>query len=160
MKIREYVNGKVLKLISNKLTKSYAGKFAKFKKAFENGEDIIFRNAPHMIVVSSHIHAPCANVDPIIALSYLELYAQSLGLGTCWCGFAQACFKLLPRLASMVQIPDGYKPVYVMLLGKPAVKYQRTIIPEEFSISEINEIEKKDLNWTKRLRRILLNFIR
>lgn len=159
-KIREYVNVKVLKLISNKFTQKYAGKFVKFKKAFEEGEDIIFRQAPHMIVVSSHIHAPCANVDPIIALSYIELYAQSLGLGTCWCGFAQACFKLLPKLAQMVEIPDGYKPVYVMLLGKPAVKYQRTTVPEEYPISEINEVRDADLTWSQRLRRILLNFIR
>ena len=158
--IREYVNNKVLKLISNRFTQKYAGKFVKFKTAFENGEDIIFRNAPHMIVVSSHIHAPCANVDPIIALSYIELYAQSLGLGTCWCGFAQACFKLLPKLAQMVNIPDGYKPVYVMLIGKPDVKYHRTTLPDEFPISEIKDIENLNLTWSQKLRRILLNFVR
>ena len=123
-------------------------------------EDIIFRNAPHMIVVSSHIHAPCANVDPIIALSYIELYAKTLGLGTCWCGFAQACFKLLPKLSNMVNVPDGYKPVYVMLIGYPAVNYPRTIIPEKFPISEIKDVEDIKMNWTEKLRRILLNFIR
>lgn len=158
--IREYVNKKVLNLISNRFTKHYAGKFVKFKKAFENGEDIIFRNAPHMIVVSSHIHAPCANVDPIIALSYIELYAQSLGIGTCWCGFAQACFKFLPKLAKIVKVPDGYKPVYTMLLGYPAVKYHRTTLPEKFPISEIKETDDMNMNWQERLRRILLNFIR
>ncbi len=158
--IREYVNKKILKLISNKFTQKYAGKFAKYKDAFENGEDIIFRNAPHMVIVSSHIHAPCANVDPIIALSYIELYAQTLGIGTCWCGFAQACFKILPKLANMVKIPDGYKPVYVMLLGMPAVKYQRTIMPEKFPISEIKEIERVNSTWSQKIRRVLLNFIR
>lgn len=158
--VREYVNRKVLKIISNRFTAKYAGKFVKFKKAFENGEDIIFRNAPHMIVVSSHIHAPCANVDPIIALSYIELYAKSLGLGTCWCGFAQACFKLLPKLSNMVNVPDGYKPVYVMLIGYPAVNYPRTIIPEKFPISEIKDVEDIKMNWTEKLRRIVLNFIR
>lgn len=158
--IRNYVNTKILNLISNKFTTNYAGKFARYKTSFEKGEDIIFRNAPHMVIVSSHIHAPCANVDPIIALSYLELYAQSLGIGTCWCGFAQACFKILPKLANMVKIPDGYKPVYVMLLGNPAVKYQRTISPKEISIAEIKDIERFKLSWSERLRRILLNFIR
>lgn len=158
--IRDYVNNKVLKLISNKFTKKYAGKFVKYKTAFENGEDIIFRGAPHMIVVSSAINAPCANVDPIIALSYIELYAQSLGLGTCWCGFAQSCFKIMPKLSKMVDIPDGYKPVYVMLLGKPAVKYQRTVIPAKFPVSEVKGIENTELNWKQNLKRIFTNFIR
>ena len=158
--IRVYVREKLIKIISNKFTQKYAGKFKKYKTAFENGEDVIFRDAPHMIVVSSSIHAPCANVDPIIALSYIELYAQSLGLGTCWCGFAQACFKLMPKLSQMVEIPDGYKPVYVMLIGHPEVKYSRTILPDEFPISVIKDFESIDMNWTQRLRRILLNFIR
>ena len=158
--IRDYVNKTIFKLISNKFTSKYTGKFAKFKTAFENGEDIIFRNAPHMIVVSSDINAPCANVDPIIALSYIELYAQSLNLGTCWCGFAQACFKLMPKLSKMVKIPDRYKPVYVMLLGKSSVKYQRTIMPEKYPISEVKTFENPKISFVERLRRILLNFIR
>ena len=158
--IREYVRIKLLKLISNKFTEKYVGKFAKFKTAFENGEDIIFRKAPHMIVVSSSIKAPCANIDPIIALSYIELYAQSLGLGTCWCGFAQACFKMLPKLSKMVDIPDGYKPVYVMLLGKSDVKYARNPIPEKFPISEISSVAQLEMSWVENLKRIFFNFIR
>lgn len=158
--IRDYTNRKLLKLISNKFTAKYTGKFAKYKYVIENGEDIIYRNAPSMVVVSSSIHAPCANVDPIIALSYIELYAQSLGIGTCWCGFAQACFKLMPKLSQMIDIPDGYKPVYVMLLGYPSIEYKRTVLPEKFPISEIKDIDDPEMNWTQRVRRILLNFIR
>ncbi len=158
--LRNYVRTKLLKLIESPFMPELAGKFVKYKTAFENGEDVIFRNAPHIVVVSSHIHAPCANVDPIIALSYIELYAHSLGLGTCWCGFAQACFKLLPRLSEMVQIPDGYKPVYVMLLGYPNVKYHRTAMPDSFKVSEISEIPQIKMGWCQKARRILLNFIR
>lgn len=159
-KLRNYTREKILKLISNKFTAKYAGKFSKFKTAFEAGEDIIFREAPNMIVVSSSIHAPCANVDPIIALSYIELYAQSLGIGTCWCGFAQTCFKLMPKMSEFVKIPDGYKPVYVMLLGYPKVNYSRTILPEDFPITSIKDSEDIEMTWTQKLRRILLNIIR
>ena len=60
----------------------------------------------------------------------------------------------------MVNIPDGYKPVYVMLIGNPAVKYHRTTLPEKFPISEVNEVDDIKLDWTQRLRRIVLNFIR
>ena len=159
-KIREKVRLNLIKLLSNPVLSKLAGKFAKYKTNFENGEDLIFRGAPHIIVVSSSIHAPCANVDPIIALSYIELYAQSLGLGTCWCGFAQACFKLMPEFGKVLDIPDGYKPVYVMLLGIPDVKYTRTTIPESFPISEIREIEDVNQTFTEKARRLLLNLIR
>ena len=159
-KIKKYTYERLLKLISNKFTAKYAGKFVRYKQAIENGEDVIYRNAPSMIVVSSSIKAPCANVDPIIALSYIELYAQSLGLGTCWCGFAQACFKLLPKLSIVVKIPDGYKPVYVMLLGKSKVKYNRTVLPEEFPISVIDDTDLKEMTLVEKAKRIFLNFIR
>ena len=96
----------------------------------------------------------------IIALSYIELYAQSLGLGTCWCGFAQACFKLLPKLSSVVKIPDGYKPTYVMLIGKSAVKYHRTVLPEDFPISEIKDTGLKEMTFAEKAKRLFLNFIR
>ena len=113
-----------------------------------------------MIVVSSSIKAPCANVDPIIALSYIELYANSLGLGTCWCGFAQSCFKIMPKLSEFVKIPDGYKPVYAMLIGYPSVNYPRVTMPEEFPIVEIAEIEELNTPWYQKAKRIFLNFIR
>ncbi len=158
--IRNKVREKLLKLISNKIFSSLGKKFEHYKTNFENGEDLIFRNAPHMIVVSSSIHAPCANVDPIIALSYIELYAQSLGLGTCWCGFAQACFKFMPEFAPMLDIPDGYKPVYVMLLGKPDIKYHRTTLPESYPVSEIKDVEEIKQTFSQKARRLLLNFIR
>lgn len=157
--IREYTRNKILKILSNKLL-SVAKKFERFKTAFENGEDVIFRNAPAMIVVSSNIKAPCANVDPIIALSYIELYAQSLGLGTCWCGFAQTCFKLMPELSSMINVPDGYKPTYAMLIGNPAVNYTRTPQPEEFPIDEIKEIQEEKTTFFNNLKRVFTNFIR
>lgn len=159
-KIKNYTYEKLLKLISNKFTEKYAGKFIKYKQAIENGEDVIFRNAPHMIVVSTSIKAPCANIDPIIALSYFELYAQSLRIGTCWCGFAQACFKIMPKLSSVVKIPDGYKPAYVMLFGKSKVKYNRTILPKSFLITEINDTDLKEMGLIEKAKRLLINFIR
>lgn len=159
-KIRDYTVEKLLKIISNKYTAKYAGKFVRFKDAFERGEDVIYRNAPHMIVVSASVKAPCANIDPIIALSYIELYAQSLGLGTCWCGFAQTCLKIMPKLSSVLQIPDGYKPVYAMLLGIPAVEYKRTILPEDFPISEIKDTNLIEMSFGEKLKRLFFNFIR
>ena len=103
---------------------------ARRKDAIMRGEDVVLRNAPHMVVVSINENSPCKEIDPIIALSYFELYAQTMGIGTLWCGLG---FWLIPLCESVVKklnIPQDYKIAYVMLFGNPAVEYQRSIRPE------------------------------
>ena len=118
-KIRDYVNKKLIKILTGNIVNKIKTKFSHYKDALVNGEDVIFRGAPHMVVVSAPINAPCVNIDPVIALSYFELYANSLGVGTCWCGFAHICMQLFPELAIQMKVPHGYKIAYVMLFGKP-----------------------------------------
>lgn len=158
--IRKKVNDLLIKTMSYKALSPIMNKFSRYKDAFLKGEDVIFRGAPHMIVVSSPISAPCANIDPIIALSYFELYAQHLGIGTCWCGFAQACLMFFPQVCEMLEIPSGYKPVYTMLFGMPKVKYQRTTQPEPYTVSEIKEIRKTDSCVFCKIKRFVTNFLR
>lgn len=96
-------------------------------------KDAIFRGAPHMIVISVDKKAPCAEVDPIIALSYFDLYAQSLGVGTLWCGFAYMAMKIFPSIAKRMNIPKNHKISYVMMFGAPSLKYARTTQPDDIS---------------------------
>jgi hypothetical protein len=49
---------------------------------WREGRDVVFRGAPHLLIVSSPPDGPCAQQDVVIALSYFELLAQSAGLGT------------------------------------------------------------------------------
>lgn len=100
------------------------------RENYNRGVDFIYRGAPSMVAVSvnkSKAIPGCENADPIIALSYLELYAQSLGLGTLWTDAALSVANELPEVKAMLEIPDGYELNYIMLLGVPAVKYQRTV---------------------------------
>ena len=102
-------------------------KFCTESKA--RGIDIIYRDAPSMLIVSIDLKkavAGCETVDPIIALSYADLYAQSLGLGTLWDDCAVFAGKELPQVLEAYQIPEGYTLSFILLLGKPAVKYQRS----------------------------------
>lgn len=156
------VNSKLISLMTKKPFSSLLNKlnkFSKYKDAFLNGEDIIYRNAPHMVVVSAPVDSPCPNQDGIIALSYFELYANSLGLGTLWCGFAQYVLKMFPSFCDYLQIPKGYMPIYVMLFGYSNIEYRRTIQPEPyiFTTIEKNEPEKSILS---NIKRIFWNFIR
>jgi nitroreductase len=155
--LKKKVNSSLLKVLSSKIISPITKKFKRYKTALERGEDIIYRNAPHMIVVSAPITTPCLNVDPIIALSYFELYAQSVGIGTCWCGFADACMKVFPEISEMLEIPQGYKPIYTMLFGYPDVTYQRTPQPEPYKISEIKSVKNVNFSWLKRIKHIIKN---
>ncbi len=103
--------------------------FKMAKDAYENGNDIIYRGASSMVAVGidkNNTVAGCETADPIIALSYLDLYAQSLGLGTLWCDFALMFANQIPEVYSLLEIPDNYTLDYILLLGIPAVKYKRT----------------------------------
>ena len=159
-KIRSYVNKKLVKILTNNVVSKIKTKFSHYKDALINGEDVIFREAPHMVVVSVPINAPCVNVDPIIALSYFELYANSLGVGTCWCGFAYACMQFFPELAKQMKVPENYKVAYVMLFGKPDVKYCRTIQPEAFVFDAVDDFSPEKLSVAKKLKRFFVNNIR
>ena len=156
---RNKVNSKLISVLSKKQFKFLADKLNKFTKEKDGlfkGEDVIFRDAPHLVVVSAPIDSPCPNQDGIIALSYFELYAQSLGLGTLWCGFAQYILKTFVEFCEYLQIPQGYTPVYVMLFGYSDIKYQRTIQPDKYSFLTI---EKQDLkvDFLEKVKRFFWN---
>ena len=94
----------------------------------EEGRDLIFRNAPHVLLVSNHVEASCVAQDPFIFMSYFELLAQSRGVGTVWCGLLYWALKeMLPEMLPRLDIPDDYTLGYAMLFGYPAFSYYRTV---------------------------------
>ncbi len=108
------------------------------KAGFARGKDIVFRGAPSLVAAAIDLKKTipgCETADPIIALSYIELYAQSLGLGTVWCDMALTLANSIPEVYSLLEIPDAYRLNYILLLGVPAIKYARTIQPEMFHVS-------------------------
>ncbi len=157
---RGYVTSTLIKILTKTPVKPIMDKFGKYKNSFLNGEDVIFRGSPHLIVACTPIDAPCADIDPIIALSYFELYAQSLNVATVWCGFAAICFKMFPELCSQLKIPDGYKASYVMLFGPRDIKYARTTQPEPYTISTAEKGGRNNMNIVDKVKRYFWNFIR
>lgn len=107
---------------------AYSG-YRRYLDEIARGEDVIFRNAPHMIVASVPRSAPCREADPWIALSYFDVLAQSLGLGTCWCGFGVHAFKWVKSMRARLALPKGYEVGAVLLFGRPGVDYRRQTRP-------------------------------
>ena len=110
--------------------------YKRYLQEIMNGKDVIFRNAPHMIVAATPKNAPCKEADPWISLSYFDLFAQTFGLGTCWCGFGVYALRWNARMRKKLNLPRGYRISSVLLFGKPSVIYPRATLPPPFKIND------------------------
>ena len=124
--VRTYEHiGKAVK--EGRVSEQYAH-FKAFNTAFEGGTDIIFRKAPHMLVVSSSSAGSSPATDVAIACTHFDLAATNAGLGSLWCGFAKQAFEgFVPEYKELLGIPEGDDHLYIMMFGHPAVKYYRTV---------------------------------
>lgn len=132
-KFRSDVNKKMIKVLSNPFLSPFLSRYKTLLAPIKEGQDVIFRSCPHLVALSVSKDSPCRDIDPIIALSYFELYAYSLNIGTCWCGFAQGVLSKIPSLQKALNIPKTHKLSYVMLFGYPDIKYQRTQQPKPYT---------------------------
>lgn len=96
--------------------------------AWDAGYDAVLRNAPALIVAIAPEETRNGMVDLTISLSYLELAAPTLGLGTCWAGMLQFPLLSYGPLKEAMGLPEGYPYHYPMMLGYPKFKYHR--LPE------------------------------
>lgn len=104
----------------------------------QTGNDTILRGAPHLVVASAPRDCPTPEVDCLIALSYFEIFAQSLGVGTVWNGlFTWILKEILPEFREKLGIPEDHQIGYTIAFGKPAVKYQRTVQHPAASVSRV-----------------------
>lgn len=92
---------------------------------FKYRADLIFRGAPHLLIVSAGPGSICPNEDAVIALSTFEMLAASMGLGTTWCGMLKMALECAPSQKAMFDL-EGAVYYYAMLFGIPKVKYART----------------------------------
>lgn len=93
---------------------------------YEEGLDLVFRRAPHVLFVTAPPDAPCPQQDVVLALAYFELLAHSAGLGTVWCGLISTLLALRPQLKTLLGIPADHIH-YQMLFGYPKFGYARTV---------------------------------
>ena len=93
--------------------------------AWDAGNDMILRDAPALIVASAPEDSAFGLVDLSLALSYLELMAPTLGLGTCWAGLLEGALLHSPPARKTLGLSDDRPHHYPMMLGYPASHYLR-----------------------------------
>lgn len=102
--------------------------FVPFLKRVDISDSFFFKGAPLVIVVSSKSH-----VDAGLASAYMEIMAESLGLGVLYSGFFVVCAKISGKLRKLIRLPKGHKVVSCIIIGHPAVKYRRIVPRKEIS---------------------------
>lgn len=129
VRLREVVMDGLGRLVREMRLPAEMAFFANFVRLWEEKKvDILFRDAPHLLIASAPRDAVSPLPDCLIALSYFELYAQSQGVGTLWNGLAKwGLFDLLQDMRGLLNIPEEHVIGYAMTFGKPAVQYARTV---------------------------------
>lgn len=104
-------------------------------QAWDKGTDIIFRHAPAIIIAHAQAENPRANTTCTIALTYLELAAVGLGLGTCWAGYFMRAAGEYAPLIQALDLPQGHQCFGAMMVGTPKFKYHRLPLRNEPQIT-------------------------
>lgn len=103
--------------------------YRKIFESYRKGKDVFFRGAPQLMVALNEENAPAREPNGQFAFTYAELFAPSIGVGTCWAGFFMWYAKYSPqKVAELLGIPAGWKITAALMVGNPQYSYRR--LPE------------------------------
>ena len=100
-----------------------------YRQLFSNPEFNIFYHAPVLLTILAKPEGPFPACDCNLAAQNVMLAAHSIGLGSCWIGFAQMSLNT-PELKEQLGIPKEYTIAAPLVIGHPA-KASATVIKRE-----------------------------
>ncbi|MCD4675821.1 MAG: nitroreductase family protein [Desulfobacula sp.] len=89
---------------------------------FDQGDDIVLRNAPHLIIALGEKDYFWGSAEAGIALTYLELYAHAKRLGTCWAGYFTRAATGYQPLTDYLDLPENYAVCGGIMIGYPVFR--------------------------------------
>lgn len=94
----------------------------------KTGRDFILHKAPALVLALSKDSGEIAQRgrdNGHFCLSYAELFAPTLGLGSCWSGFVEFCAQAgYEPVLEKLGLPDGYRVAGAIMVGYPQYKYR------------------------------------
>ena len=114
----------------------YAPLWKSMGKMYHRGRDLLFHFAPAVTVLHAdpEISSPfCADIG--LSAMQMVLMAQSLGLGTCFCGFLVTTINNSPDLKKLLRIPPENNAVLTFMVGYPDVTYHRMVARQPAEIT-------------------------
>jgi nitroreductase/Pyruvate/2-oxoacid:ferredoxin oxidoreductase delta subunit len=94
----------------------------------QNGKDVVLRNAPCLVVALANKNFSNGKVNTPFILTYAELFAPTLGLGTCITGFIDGCASSgYQPLLSLLDLPENMSVTGGLMVGYPKYTYRRLV---------------------------------
>ena len=81
-------------------------------------QDLFFYDAPLLVIISAK-PGRFTEKDCSLAAQNMMLAARSLGIGSCWIGFADMVINKKRKLMTELGIPQGYKIYAHLIFGYP-----------------------------------------
>lgn len=99
--------------------------YATFAKMWLKGVDMITRGAPSCVITYTDKSAGWNREDSTIAITYAEISAHAMGLGTCWGGLVMRAARMNPEIPEFLGLKENEAVTGVLLLGFPEVTFYR-----------------------------------
>lgn len=105
------------------MAKYYSGVIAHYRNT---GADVILRDAPVLIIATAPKALARGRDNTHFALAYVELYANTLGLGSCWAGFFEGCTASgYKPMLDILNLPEAKSVTGAIMAGYPKYSFRR-----------------------------------
>lgn len=130
--VLEKITAAVIAWMEEKIAEkaAFAPYFIGMVRAYRNeGKEVILRGAPCLVVaIVEEKFFSRGRDNTHFSLAYAELYAPSVGLGSCWAGFFEACAISGYRpLLDLLKLPAGKVVTGGIMMGYPRHVYKRLV---------------------------------
>ncbi|MDU2064763.1 MAG: nitroreductase family protein [Sporomusaceae bacterium] len=94
----------------------------------DTGTDVILREAPCLIIAVADQGFSNGRDNTHFSFAYTELYAPTLGLGSCYAGLVELCaLSGYPALLRLLNLPESKTFTGAIMVGYPKYRYARLV---------------------------------
>lgn len=95
----------------------------------QTGDDVVLRSAPCLVVgLTAKSLMPLGRDNTLFSLAYVQLYAPSIGLATCWAGLFEYCLTSgYQPLLRLLNLPQNMSVTGALMVGYPQYTYKRLV---------------------------------